>query len=46
MALTYSYDHLGETKTMTDQNGTTHTYTYDSLGRLTLDAVDHARLRR
>jgi len=35
----YSYDNLGETLTKTDQNGTTHTYSYDPLGRLTLDAV-------
>src|SRR6202012_4936232 len=34
-----TYDHLGETLTETDQNGNTHTYTYDSLGRMTLDAV-------
>jgi len=37
--ISYAYDNLGETLTKTDQNGTTHTYSYDSLGRLTLDAV-------
>lgn len=35
----YAYDLLGEAKTYTDQNGTVHTYTYDPLGRMTLDAA-------
>jgi RHS repeat-associated protein len=30
---------LGEAITSTDRNGTVHTYTYDVLGRLTVDAV-------
>lgn len=30
---------LGQTVTGTDRNGTTHTYTYDVLGRVTTDAV-------
>jgi RHS repeat-associated protein len=30
---------LGDPLTKTDRNGTVHTYTYDSLGRLTADAV-------
>jgi RHS repeat-associated protein len=37
--VSYSYDALGEKIGMTDQNGTTHQYNYDSLGRQTLDAV-------
>ena len=39
MMWSYGYDFLGETMTETDQNGSTHTYSYDSLGRTTLDAV-------
>jgi RHS repeat-associated protein len=35
----YTYDALGETLTHTDRNGTTHTYSYDILGRQTADAV-------
>jgi YD repeat-containing protein len=35
----YTYDALGEALTATDPNGTTHTYTYDVLGRQTADAV-------
>lgn len=35
----YTYDALGEKATMTDQNGNTHAYTYDSLGRETMDTV-------
>jgi RHS repeat-associated protein len=35
----YAYNFLGDTKTYTDQNGTVHTYTYDPLGRMTLDSV-------
>jgi RHS repeat-associated protein len=38
-AVTYSYDALGDTITSTDQNGTTHTYSFDVLGRMTADAV-------
>jgi RHS repeat-associated protein len=37
--MTYTYDALGEKISMTDQNGTTHAYSYDGLGRQTLDAV-------
>jgi RHS repeat-associated protein len=37
--VSYSYDNLGETTTKTDQNGSTHTYSFDSVGRMTLDAV-------
>jgi RHS repeat-associated protein len=35
----YSYDALGETVGKTDRNGSTHSMTYDVLGRLTSDAV-------
>jgi RHS repeat-associated protein len=35
----FTYNALGQTITKTDQNGTEHTYTYDSLGRQTLDSV-------
>ena len=34
-----TYDALGETTTETDPTGTTHTYSYDVLGRQTSDAV-------
>ena len=34
-----TYDLLGEALTQTDQNQTTHTFSRDILGRLTLDAV-------
>ena len=37
--VSYAYDALGETTGMTDQNGTTHAYSHDVLGRQTLDAV-------
>jgi YD repeat-containing protein len=37
--VSYAYDNLGETTVKIDQNGTTHDYSYDPLGRLTLDAV-------
>jgi RHS repeat-associated protein len=37
--VSYTYDNLGETASKTDQNGTTHSYSYDPLGRLTLDWV-------
>jgi RHS repeat-associated protein len=37
--VTYTYDALGEQTSMTDQNGTTHDYSYDVLGRQTLDSV-------
>ncbi len=36
---TYAYNTLGQSKTSTDRNGTTHTFTYDVLGRLTADAA-------
>ncbi len=36
---TYEYDELGETTQMTDRDATTHAYTYDDLGRETLDDV-------
>jgi RHS repeat-associated protein len=36
---TTAYDALGEPVTMSDQNGTTHTDSYDPLGRETLDSV-------
>ncbi|MGN6366760.1 MAG: RHS repeat-associated core domain-containing protein [Phycisphaerae bacterium] len=35
----FTYDALGEVLTKTDQNGSVHTYSYDSLGRQTLDSV-------
>jgi RHS repeat-associated protein len=35
----YTVNALGEMLTATDRNGTTHTYSYDVLGRLTSDAV-------
>jgi RHS repeat-associated protein len=34
-----SYNNLGQPISKTDQNGTTHTYSYDVLGRETLDSV-------
>ena len=37
--VSYTYDNLGETASKTDQNGTPHLYSYDSLGRLTLDVL-------
>jgi RHS repeat-associated protein len=37
--VSYTYDALGEETGMTDQNGNTHAYTRDVLGRQTLDAV-------
>ncbi|HLA85743.1 MAG TPA: RHS repeat-associated core domain-containing protein, partial [Thermoguttaceae bacterium] len=33
------YDRLGRTETTTDQRGIVHTYTYDTAGRLAVDAV-------
>jgi RHS repeat-associated protein len=33
------YDAVGDILTMTDQNGTVHQYSYDCLGRQTLDAI-------
>jgi RHS repeat-associated protein len=36
---TYSVNALGEARTYTDRNGTTHSLTYDVLGRVTADAV-------
>ena len=35
----YEYNALGQVKKFTDPNGTVHEYTYDVLGRLTLDNV-------
>src|SRR5262249_40636826 len=35
----YTVNALGQQKTRTDRNGTTHTYSYDVLGRMTADAV-------
>jgi len=35
----YTYNRLGEVKTVVDQNGTTHAYTRDDLGRVTIDSV-------
>ena len=37
--VTYTDDNLGEALTMTDQNGTTHGYGYDLLGRPVSDTV-------
>ena len=34
-----TYNANGSVATRTDQNGTTHSYTYDDMGRLALDAV-------
>jgi YD repeat-containing protein len=36
---TCAYNALGQTKTKTDRNGSTHQYTFDVLGRQTKDAV-------
>jgi RHS repeat-associated protein len=36
---TYTVNALNQPLTYTDRNGTTHTYTYDVLGRLTSDAI-------
>lgn len=35
----FTYDALGERKTFADRNGSTHTYSYDVLGRLLTDNV-------
>jgi RHS repeat-associated protein len=35
----YKYNRLGDTATLTDPDGTTHSYAYDVLGRQTADAV-------
>ena len=35
----YTYNQLGQVVTKTDRNGTVHTYTYDTLGRVTVDTV-------
>ncbi|AGA25728.1 RHS repeat-associated core domain-containing protein [Singulisphaera acidiphila] len=35
----FTYNALGQVKTATDRNGTTHTYTYDVLGRQISDAI-------
>ena len=37
--VSYTYDIQGEVASMTDQNLTTHTYTYDNLGREIADSV-------
>ncbi|ADB18360.1 YD repeat protein [Pirellula staleyi DSM 6068] len=37
--VTYSYNRQGERKTMRDQNGSVHSYSYDKLGRQTADTV-------
>jgi YD repeat-containing protein len=34
-----TYNRLGQPKTTKDQNGTVHAYTYDDVGRQTLDAI-------
>jgi RHS repeat-associated protein len=39
---TFGYNLLGELSSFTDQNGTTHTYTRDVLGRETLDSIQVA----
>ena len=36
---TFGYNFLGDETSMTDQNGTTHAYSYDVLSRLTLDSA-------
>lgn len=36
---TYTYNALGQMSSMTDRNGTTHSYSYDVLGRQTSDTV-------
>ena len=38
----FGYNWEGQKTSFTDQNGTTHTYTYDILGRLKLDSVQVA----
>jgi YD repeat-containing protein len=35
----YTYDLQGELETFTDQNATVHTYSYDPMGRETLDSI-------
>jgi RHS repeat-associated protein len=35
----YTYNQLGQRLTFTDRNGNVHTYSYDVLGRITMDAV-------
>ncbi len=35
----YQYDNLGETRTKTERTGTVHSYSFDVLGRPTLDSV-------
>jgi len=39
---TFTYNAVGQPLTLIDRNGTTHTYSYDLLGRKTSDAVDVA----
>lgn len=38
----FGYNFLGQATSMTDRNGTTHTYAYDVLARLTMDSVQVA----
>jgi RHS repeat-associated protein len=38
-SVSYSFDLLGEVLTSADQNGSTHTFSRDILGRMTLDAI-------
>jgi RHS repeat-associated protein len=40
-AVTYTYNANGSIQTMTDQRGVEHQYSYDVLGRFTLDSVQH-----
>src|SRR5688572_28642501 len=35
----YTYNQLGQVLTFSDRNGNVHTYSYDVLGRITMDAV-------
>src|ERR1700736_2218116 len=36
---TYTYNNLGEVSTFQDRNGNVHTYTYNTAGQQTVDAV-------
>jgi RHS repeat-associated protein len=40
--VTYTYNRQGQVSTVSDQNGTVHSYIYDLLGRLTQDRVTSA----
>ncbi len=44
--VSYTVDSLGDELTMTDQNGTTHTYTLDPVGRETCQRHRHHAWRR